>query len=133
MPNPDERTPDPSPKDGVSTRPPRARPRPTASLITATISAHGGIATTAQLAAAGVCRNAVTLRVRDGRLLQEFHGVFHLPGVPLPEDLRRRAAVLSCGDGAMLDLWSAAVAWELVTFQTAPDSLIHVAVDDRVG
>ncbi|MTD45231.1 hypothetical protein GKE82_13255 [Conexibacter sp. W3-3-2] len=141
----DEWTPGPSGKDVVSTarrgdpaaapdragagsRRRRARPRPTATLIATTVTAHGGIATTGQLAQAGVCRNALTLRVRDGRLVEEFPGVFRLPGAPLPPALRRHAAVVSCGAGAALDRWSAAEAWGLVTHQAGPDDLIHVCV-----
>lgn len=95
-------------------------------MISSTITEGGGIASSAALRAAGVHRNTVARRLRDGRLLEPFDGVFAL--AELPADLRRRAAVVSCGDGAVLADWSCAEHWALITFQEPPDDLIHVIV-----
>lgn len=97
-------------------------------MISSTITEGGGIASAAALRAAGVHRNAVALRVGDGRLVEIFHDVFALPPAELEPALRRRAAVLSCGAGALLGGWSALEAWGLITFQQPPDGLVHVIV-----
>ncbi|MTD45376.1 hypothetical protein GKE82_14035 [Conexibacter sp. W3-3-2] len=93
------------------------------------IAAGGGVASAAALRAAGVHRNAVARRLRDGRLVEPFAGVFAL-GV-LPDDVRRRAAVLSCGAGAVLADWSCAEHRGLITFQEPADDRVHVIVGER--
>jgi hypothetical protein len=108
----------------------RSRRIEAGSVISSAITEGGGIASAADLRAAGVHRNAVARRLTDGRLVEVFHDVFVLPPADLSPALRRRAAVLSCGGGALLDGWSALEAWGLITFQQPPNDLIHVTVPE---
>jgi very-short-patch-repair endonuclease len=70
---------------------------------------HGAV-TTGQLAALGLSRQAITRRVAGGRFARLHRGVY-LVG-PLPAQFTREmAAVLACGDTAMLSHQSAAGIW----------------------
>lgn len=95
-------------------------------VIARTIAAGDGIATRAGLYAAGIHRDSIARRLQDGRLSEIFYDVFAIGAVT--ESLRRRAAVLSCGEGALLADWSCAEAWDLISFQEPPDDLVHVIV-----
>ncbi len=99
-------------------------------VLARTITEKGGLASAADLREAGVSRNALALRLRGGRVVEVYPGVFALPPADLAPALRRRAAVLSCGAGALLDGWSALEAWGLITFQEPPDDLVHVVVPE---
>jgi hypothetical protein len=71
---------------------------------------HGNI-TRRQLFDCGLGSTAVRYRVRNGRLHPVFAGVYavgHRPPSPLA---RAAAAVLACGDGAVLSHGSAATLW----------------------
>ena len=92
------------------------------------IAEGGGIATAADLRAAGVHRNSIRRRLDRDQLLEVFAGVYAYPQDRLEPLTRRRAAVLSCGGGAALTGWSCAEHWEVVTFQDAPDEDVHVVV-----
>ena len=73
---------------------------------------HGNI-TRAQLLSLGLARNAITYRVRIGRLYRVHRGVYAVgrpPRVPLE---RAAAAVLACGPGAALSDESAMCLWGL--------------------
>lgn len=123
--------PDCDPDDWTAARSrnaPRSRGAPinAAAVIATTIAAGNGIASRAALYAAGVHRDSIARRLEDGRLVEVFHDVFALAEVPVGR--RREAAVLSCGEGALLADWSAAEQWDLITFQQSPDALVHVIV-----
>ena len=69
-----------------------------------------GVLTSAQLRAAGVAPRAVSRRVADGRLRRLHRGVFLL-GPLFGPWTTQMAAVLACGQGAVLSHRSAAALW----------------------
>lgn len=77
-----------------------------------------GVATAAQLAAAGLGRKALRARVRDGRFLRLHQGVY-LIASPAPQFHREAAAVLAAGPHAVLSHDTAAALWGLRA--NAPD------------
>ena len=92
-------------------------PRKRAELATERILAaiavrQHGVVTTAQLAAAGVGKNGITRRVADGRLHRLHRGVFLLGPLTGPWT-KEMAAVLACGEIAVLSHRSAAALWRI--------------------
>jgi very-short-patch-repair endonuclease len=86
-----------------------------------------GVVTLAQLADAGLGRPAVVHRVAQGRLTRYHRGVY-LVG-PLPAQFSvEMAAVLACGEGAVLSHHSAAAIWEIRPRHAGP---VHVTVPCR--
>jgi predicted transcriptional regulator of viral defense system len=73
-----------------------------------------GVVSLAQLRAAGVSYDAVRSRVRAGRLHRLHHGVYAVGHTVLKREGRWLAAVLACGDGAVLSHRSAAAHWGLL-------------------
>jgi hypothetical protein len=70
--------------------------------------------TRAQLLSLGLDRNAITYRLRVGRLYLAFAGVYSV-GRPLLTPLERAAAaVLACGDGAVLSHIAALALWGFI-------------------
>jgi very-short-patch-repair endonuclease len=69
-----------------------------------------GIVTTAQLLNAGVGRRAISRRVADGLFVPLHRGVYQV-GPVWSRHGREMAAVLACGDGALLSHYSAAAIW----------------------
>jgi hypothetical protein len=67
-----------------------------------------GVVALAQLRAAGLSDDAVQRRVRAGRLHRLHHGVYAVGHTVLKREGRWLAAVLACGDGAVLSHRSAA-------------------------
>jgi very-short-patch-repair endonuclease len=61
----------------------------------------------------GLGRNAIAARIRAGRLIRVQRGVYAVGHMALTRDGRWLAAVLSCGDGALLSHRSAGALWEL--------------------
>jgi hypothetical protein len=82
----------------------------------------------AQLVALGVTRATVDVWVRRARLRVVHRGVYAVAGATLPREGRWLAAVLACGDGAVLSHVTAAVHWNLLNYDaprpevTAPAS-----------
>ena len=72
-----------------------------------------GLVTRAQLLHAGLGQDAVKYRVRAKRLVQVDLGVYRIGPLVSPH-AREMAAVLACGDGAVVSHLSAAVLWDLV-------------------
>jgi hypothetical protein len=72
-----------------------------------------GVITTAQLYTAGVGRNAVAIRVRQGALRRAYRGVYLVGPVDAPL-AREAAALLACEPGAVLSHRTAAVLWGLI-------------------
>jgi hypothetical protein len=74
-----------------------------------------GVVATGQLLGAGLSRSGIARRVAAGRLHPVHRAVYAVvhPGV-LRREGRRLAAVLACGEGAVLSHVSAAAHWELV-------------------
>lgn len=89
--------------------------------IAAAIKRGGGIVAARILMASGVSREAIRARVASGRLVEVFPDVLAYPQDTLLARTHRRAAVLSCGAGALLGAWSSAENWDLITFQRPTD------------
>lgn len=82
-------------------------------VIARVAAAQRGVVTREQLRAAGIERGALNHRIARGRLHSIHPGVY-LVGHPAELPLAREtAAVLACGDGAVLSHRSAAWLWEL--------------------
>jgi hypothetical protein len=75
-----------------------------------------GVASLAQLEALGLGPRGVQHRAESGRLRRIHRGVYAIGGAALPREGRHLAAVLACGPGAVLSHVSAAVHWELLTY-----------------
>jgi len=72
-----------------------------------------GIVSLAQLGAAGVTPRAVGRRVQSGRLHRIHRGVYAVGHPRLSREGRWLAAVLACGEAAVLSHRSAGALWEL--------------------
>jgi hypothetical protein len=72
---------------------------------------HDGVLSVAQLRACGLSDRAIARRARDGRLHRLHRGVYAVghPGITLRG--RFRAAVVACGETAVLSHFAAAVWW----------------------
>jgi predicted transcriptional regulator of viral defense system len=87
-----------------------------------------GVVSRAQLGRVGLGRGAIHRRVQTGRLRRLHRGVYAMGGAALPREGRNLAAVLACGEGAVLSHVSAAVHWGLLSYEpqrpevTAPAS-----------
>jgi hypothetical protein len=89
-----------------------------------------GVITGKQLAAAGLGRAAVSERTSMGRLHRIHRGVYAVGHRGLSLHGRFMAAVLACGDGAVLSHVSAAVLWELLKPIDGP---VHVSTPSTSG
>src|SRR3954452_22146099 len=72
--------------------------------------------TTSQLHAAGLTKAAIRWAADDGRLHRVHPGVYAVGRPDLTREQRWLAAVLACGDGALLSHRAAARLWELVAW-----------------
>ena len=77
-------------------------------------AAQEGVVTSAQLAACGLGERGTRHRVTRGRLHRLFPGVYAVGHPIVSTDGRRIAAVLACGNGAVLSRRSAASAWGIL-------------------
>ena len=73
-----------------------------------------GVVTRADLAALGCDRGRIQRWIADRRLHRVHRSVYAVGHTSLSREGRWLAAVLACGDGALLSHWSAAALWELV-------------------
>ena len=87
-----------------------------------------GVVTLAQLQALGLTRAAVEGRLRRGRLLRLYRGVYAVGHLALTENGRLIAAVYACGAGALLSHRSAGALHGLLRFDS---SRIEVTVAAR--
>ena len=92
--------------------------------ITKLAARQHGIVTTAQLLDAGVGRTATARRVARGWLVPLHRGVYQVGPVAARYG-REMAAVLACGDGALLSHHSAAAIWGI---RPAHRGDVHVTV-----
>jgi very-short-patch-repair endonuclease len=73
-----------------------------------------GVVTRRQLLAAGVSRREIAHRLATGALLQEHRGVYRVGHRAPSVEARYLAAVLACGDGALLSGRAAGHLWGLI-------------------
>jgi very-short-patch-repair endonuclease len=105
--------------------------KPAPDLIIARLAAkQHGIATHQQLREAGLGRNSISHRARTGRLHRIHRGVYALGHAGLAREGRWMAAVLACGDTAVLSHRSAAALWRLLPASAGP---VHVSIATRSG
>lgn len=67
-----------------------------------------------QLLELGLTARAIEYRIEVGRLIAVYAGVYAVGHIPLGQEARAHAAVLACGDGAVLSHQSAAALWKYV-------------------
>jgi very-short-patch-repair endonuclease/predicted transcriptional regulator of viral defense system len=102
---------------------PKSRPRPTDLVIQRFAESQHGIVTVAHLRDLGLSERASSHRAATGRLHRLHRGVL---AVERPrQEGRWLAAVLACGDGAVLSHASAAALWGLIP---DPAGVVHVNV-----
>jgi very-short-patch-repair endonuclease len=89
-----------------------------------------GVVLLAQLVAAGITERAVVRRVRSGHLHRIHRGVYAVGHPRLWKEGRWLAAVLACGEGAVLGHRGAAALWDLMP---APSGPVDVTVPGSGG
>ena len=75
-------------------------------------------------------RKAIAYRVRVGRLIVQYDGVYAVGHQAMTREGRWRAAVAACGERAVLSHWDAATHWGLMPLH---GRLIHVTTPLRSG
>jgi very-short-patch-repair endonuclease len=98
--------------------------------VAARAARQHGVVSVAQLRQAGFDKHAVYRRVRSGRLYVLYHGVYAVGHRGISPEGRWMAAVLACGDGAVLSHRSAAALWRLLP---TPEGLVEVSTPVRSG
>jgi hypothetical protein len=93
---------------------------------------HGHIARR-QVMALGLSRGAIDGRIASGEYVRVHHGVYCI--APRRDDpvSRAAAAVLACGDGAVLSHGSAATLWGFLRYWTFPFEVIAAGERQRPG
>jgi very-short-patch-repair endonuclease len=86
-------------------------PEPCSVALAELAARQHGVVTAGQLRALGLGARGVSHRVARGRLHRVHRGVYAVGHPLLTPDGRRMAAVLACGEGAVLSHRSAAAAW----------------------
>lgn len=86
-------------------------------MVRAFARSQHGVVTTAQLAAAGLHRNAIAGRVARGVLRRTHRGIYVVEDGPFTSF---NAAVLACGGAAVLSHRAAAVVWGLLDAEPGP-------------
>ncbi|HET7445955.1 MAG TPA: type IV toxin-antitoxin system AbiEi family antitoxin domain-containing protein [Solirubrobacterales bacterium] len=89
-----------------------------------------GIVTLRQLEEAGITRAGVARRAERGQLHRVHQGVYAVGYPPSSQEAWWMAAVLACGDGAVLSHMSAAALWDLLNPQDGP---IHISLPSQSG
>jgi hypothetical protein len=85
-----------------------------------------GVVARCQLIAAGVSRHQIALRIRNGRL-HEIHRGIYLVGHTVPPPMAiEQAALLACGDLAVLSHRSAAKLWNLLPYPASAPAWVTV-------
>ncbi len=99
-------------------------------LISRVAGRQHGVITTEQLLAIGLSSATISAYVRAERLHRIHRGVYAVghPGLSLPGTWM--AAVLACGDGAVLSHRSAAYLWKMLKPIPGP---VHVTIPSRAG
>jgi Transcriptional regulator, AbiEi antitoxin len=94
-------------------------------------SSHG-VVTRRQLLAAGVSRREIAHRLAAGALLREYRGVYRVGHRAPSIEARYLAAVLACGEGALLSGPAAGHLWGLVK-GAAPTPEVTAPTERRVA
>lgn len=89
-----------------------------------------GVVTRKQLLAAGLSPSAISRRVEKGWLHRLHQGVYAVGHRGISREGRWLAAVLACGDLAVLSHWSAAALWDLLPHPRGP---VDVSTSMRGG
>jgi len=89
-----------------------------------------GIVTLDQLRRVGLSPSAVRSRVEEGSLYRVHEGVYAIGQPPMTREAQLMAAVLACGEGAVLSHRSAAALWQL---RKDVDGSIDVTAPNRRG
>jgi hypothetical protein len=92
-------------------------------------SRQHGVVSLAQLAGAGVSRSTIVRRTRKGVLHRIHRGVYAIGHTGLSDEGRWMAAVLACGESAVLSHRSAGALWTIVP----PPRVIEVMVPGTAG
>jgi len=106
-----------------------ARPRPDEAIARIAANQHGVISFR-QLTRAGIDRNGVHSRLRSGRLHRIHRGVYAVGHPGLSQKGKWKAAVLACGDRAVLSHRAAGALWQILT---PPNPARALAVAEPVG
>ena len=101
--------------------------QPTFREVLALAREQHGVVTAAQLAARGVSRAAIRHRIARRRLFEIHRGVLALGTPQLTRHGRWMAAVLACGDGALLSHRSAGALWGVSSIPTPGAIAVSVA------
>lgn len=98
--------------------------------IAAIAKGQHGVVTARQLAGIGLGRAAISERFANGRLHRVHRGVYAVGHMASNQGMRWMAAVLACGDGAVLSHLSAAALWGLLKPEDGP---IGVSIPSQSG
>lgn len=93
--------------------------------VGATATEQKGAISHGQLLAAGLGHSAIGRRATDGGLYRLYHGVYLVGHKALAPFARESAALIACGDGAILSHESAASVWSMLT---GYEGDVHVTV-----
>jgi very-short-patch-repair endonuclease len=91
-----------------------------------------GVASSSQLRRAGVSHDIVERRVRAGLLKRMFHGVYLVGPVTVPR-AREMAALLACGDNAVISQQTAAAVWEIMPPQGLTEPVYVISAHSDHG
>jgi hypothetical protein len=101
--------------------------------VVARIAARShGMVTRRQLLAAGISSDEIAHRVRSGALLRDYPGVYRVGHRAPSVEARYLAAVLACGDGALLCGPAAGHLWGLLK-GAAPPAHVQTPTERRVA
>jgi very-short-patch-repair endonuclease len=89
-----------------------------------------GVVAFAQLVAAGIAASGITRRVETGRLHRVYRGVYAVGHAALSKEGRWMAALLACGDRAVLSHRSAAELWAMLSPRDGP---AHITIPTSGG
>ncbi len=92
-----------------------------------------GYVTRRQLLKLGLGRRAIEYRVASGSLIVVYAGVYAVGHLPLAPEARAHAAVLACGDRAILSHTSAACLWKYSKHWTTPYEVTVASKRRRPG
>ncbi len=99
--------------------------------IAALAKRQGGHVSRAQLLALGLSAEAIRHRIRTGRLIRVYNGVYAVGRLPTTRRDQAAGALLACGPRAVLSHSSAAALWAITKQWPLPLELTLTAGDSR--